>query len=138
MKKVLELLVLFGDHNLLYFVLPILVKWYGVIVPYHHLFCCNVLAHDLLGGSIYQSDPDSQTARPQVRNTASGCNAAQPHGRNTGSADENNFQTAFILTNVSLSLAIFFSWVLKGSYKLQIIVKFTWIFLIKCCIRIVI
>ena len=33
-----------------------------------------------------QSSPDSQTARPQVRNTASGCNAAQPHGRNTDSA----------------------------------------------------
>ena len=43
-----------------------------------------------------------------------------------------------ILTNISLSLAIFFSWVFKSSYKLQIIVKFTWIFLIKCCIRIVI
>ena len=43
-----------------------------------------------------------------------------------------------ILTNVSLSLAIFFSWIFKSSYKLQIIVKFTWIFLIKCCIRIVI
>ena len=33
-----------------------------------------------------QSSPDLQTIRPQVRNTASGCNAAQPHGRNTGSA----------------------------------------------------
>ena len=33
-----------------------------------------------------QLDPDSQTARPQVRNTASGCNAAQPQVRNTDSA----------------------------------------------------
>ena len=30
-----------------------------------------------------QSDPDSQTARPQVRNTASGCNVAQPQAYNT-------------------------------------------------------
>ena len=44
----------------------------------------------------------------------------------------------FMLINISLPLTIFFSWVFKSSYKLQIIVKFTWIFLIKCCIRIVI
>ena len=25
--------------------------------PYHHLFCCNVLAHDLLGGSICHGNP---------------------------------------------------------------------------------
>ena len=130
MKKVIELLVLFRDHNLLYFVLPILVEWYGVIAPYHHLFCCNVLAHDLLGGSIChgnpchrfynlqvflledvflqdlrnppkfaysaqtnkdsprqttQSGPDSQTARPQARNSASGCNAAPSRCRSTDS-----------------------------------------------------
>lgn len=35
---------------------------------------------------LIQSSPDLQTVRPKVRNTASGCNAAQPHGRNTGSA----------------------------------------------------
>ena len=31
-----------------------------------------------------QSDPDSQTARPLARNTASGCNAARSLHRNTG------------------------------------------------------
>ena len=44
----------------------------------------------------------------------------------------------FMLINISLPLTIFFSRVFESSYKLQIIVKFTWIFLIKCCIRIVI
>ena len=43
-----------------------------------------------------------------------------------------------LLINISLPLTIFFSRVFESSYKLQIIVKFTWIFLIKCCIRIVI
>lgn len=33
-----------------------------------------------------QSDPYSQTARPQVRNTASGCNAARSLHHNTGFA----------------------------------------------------
>ena len=33
---------------------------------------------------LIQSDPDSQTARPQVRNTASGCNAARSLHHNTG------------------------------------------------------
>ena len=31
-----------------------------------------------------QSDPDSQTARPQARNNASGCNAAPSHSWHTG------------------------------------------------------
>ncbi len=43
-----------------------------------------------------------------------------------------------LLINISLPLTIFFSRVFESSYKLQIIVKFTWIFFIKCCIRIVI
>ena len=33
-----------------------------------------------------QSGPDSQTARPQARNTASGCNAALSLHHNTGFA----------------------------------------------------
>ena len=35
---------------------------------------------------LIQSDPDSQTTRPLARNSALGCNAAQPHSRNTGFA----------------------------------------------------
>ena len=33
-----------------------------------------------------QSGPDSQTARPQVRNSSSGCNAAPSRDRHTGFA----------------------------------------------------
>ena len=38
------------------------------------------------GLALAQSDPDSQTAPYQARNTSSGCNAAPFHGRHTGFA----------------------------------------------------
>ena len=45
-----------------------------------------------------QSGPDSQTARPQARNTASGCNAArslhQSIGSATGTADAHLYKPA--------------------------------------------
>ena len=55
-NKAIELLELLGDRNLLYSFLPILVQWYGVIAPYHHLLCCNILVHD------YFTENNIQTA----------------------------------------------------------------------------
>ena len=91
-----------------------------------------------------QSDPDSQTDLLQDRNNASGYSAARSLHHNTAftvfgvvkdlskrfvavGIDVDIGISAVrvdILTNISLSLAIFFSWVFKSSYKLQIIVKF--------------
>jgi len=55
-KTAIDLLELLGDRNFLYSFLPILIEWYGVIAPYHHLLCCNVLVHD------YFTENNIQTA----------------------------------------------------------------------------